>query len=336
MKFLGLNKKRQSSQHHVELIADDDEFVPDDDGYYEEGNHHNIHQGSTDALASLDLSNARNITNENKRLRFLLLFVAGTSIFSLLTSLSLFSFMSSMANRAPSPVVQMVDGSVIKTTTLQGDDRPTAVVRDFVVSTLGGLLTWRSTLPPQTAEELKNPQFDPGVQVISNNNSGGRVSTATWKASLGVNPSFRTNLLTMIATMSREAGITESTNNQVVWIPRSVVVKSKNGTCWIVNVVSDMTFIGTVGTSGKSIPFNKEVQVCTSAVLRKTEAEKLYTQPGLADAALEAKASGLEITSISSLFASPAQQSESFIDPQFTNQQPQSSPSVQNSPLPNR
>lgn len=336
MKIFSIKRKKDfvSRNNGQQSIDDEDDPYEVGDGYESGEIHQETYQGGVEALKLVSSSVTRDISRENKYLRLLVLFVAGTSLSSLLAILVLFALISTIASRPPAPAVQMVDGSVIKVTSLQGDDRPASVVRDFVVSTLGGLLTWRSTLPPQTAEELKNPQPDPGIEVITNGGSAvGRVSTGTWKAAFGINSSFRANLLATIARMGQQAGVTSGTA-QVVWVPRTITVKGKVENCWNVNVISDLNIVNVAGTSGKSIPFNKEVKVCTTTVLRKTEAEKLYPQPGLADAAIEARASGLEIVSITGL---------SFISaPEATNQQALSPPAPsaavspqapQNSPL---
>jgi hypothetical protein len=98
-----------------------------------------------------------------------------------------------------------------------------SVIKDFVGTTLVGLMDWTGTLPPQNIAQAKAPLIDPGVPVGSK-----KIATGTRDAAFALSEDFRVPFLQEIARLT----------------PQSVFRQGKLQSNLIVRLLSEPEVIG--------------------------------------------------------------------------------------------
>jgi len=102
--------------------------------------------------------------------------------------------------RKPPNFVQLIDG---KPTDVTDDlEREPEAIRQFVSKTMTSMFNWSGKLPPQSIEEVTQPQADAGISIQSSRGGNQKVSTTSWIASFALSEDFRKGFLSQIAEMT--------------------------------------------------------------------------------------------------------------------------------------
>lgn len=194
---------------------------------------------------------------------YLVLFLLGTlslQVLGLLLLLLLYGSYARLSRKAPPTLVQLVDGTAIKTAPLDAPDRSPETIRTFVAQTLAMLLNWSGKLPPQTTAEAQTPKPDPGMPVDALRSRDRRVATAAWQASFALSETFRAEFLKKLAELT-PAGIFNG-ESQVAWVPVEISNPEKVAEGrWKIRVVANLVIFNKQDSVGQAISFNKEVFV---------------------------------------------------------------------------
>ena len=198
-----------------------------------------------------------------------------------------------LANKPIPSQVQLTDGSVIRTKTVDSYQREPEVIKEFTSKILTGLFTWNGYLPATTPEEATNPQPDPGVRVDNQ-----KIATSTYEASLALDPQLRTPFLKNLSKIIPQTVFTN--NKQIIfvasYISEPIAIKGKRGE-WKVNVVANVLAFENGQSLDKAIPMNKQVFL---KAVRPPKYDPEFSNP-LAQKIAEYRQAGLEITEIREL-----------------------------------
>ncbi|MDX2096737.1 MAG: hypothetical protein SFW36_03090 [Leptolyngbyaceae cyanobacterium bins.59] len=203
------------------------------------------------------------LRNQRETKNYLAILILGTlSLQGLIVFflLLLYGNYSHLSRKAPPTLVQLVDGTAIKTAPLDPKDRTPDTIRTFVSQTLALMLNWSGKLPPQTSEEVQNPKPDPGVSVGTMNRGGERITTAAWQAGFTLSESFRSQFLQKLAELTPQGVFTGTSQVTLVPIEISYPEKIAEGK-WKVRVVANLLVFSPQDPVGKAVSFNKEIFV---------------------------------------------------------------------------
>jgi len=189
-------------------------------------------------------------------------FAAGTLALQALNTLMLavtLVSVASVASKAPPTLVQLVDGRPIRVAPTDHLEREAETVRRFVADTLALMMDWSGYLPPQSPEEAKKPQPDPGMNI----QGGGRLTTAAWQAGFSLAPELRREFLKRLAEITPREVFGGGT--QIVLVTQYIgnPVQIAPGKWKLVVLASLVTFKRSEAL-GDAVPFNKEVFVRAS------------------------------------------------------------------------
>jgi hypothetical protein len=101
--------------------------------------------------------------------------------------------------RKPPNFVQLIDG---KPANVSGVEREPEAIRQFVSKTMTSMFNWSGKLPPQSIEEVTQPQADAGISIQTSRGGSRKVSTTSWIASFALSEDFRKGFLSQIAEMT--------------------------------------------------------------------------------------------------------------------------------------
>jgi hypothetical protein len=228
-----------------------------------------------------------------------LLVAAGGAVGSVVISLILLVMFNGVANRPTPTLVQLADGTGIKTKATGNKERTPEVVERFVGDSLMALMNWSGTMPGSTTTrnqkgEIVAPAKDPGIPVQTSKGQL-KVATASWQASFTLSEDFRQEFLASLGEMMPQTvfeGKTETILSFQEVSQPEVVGDGK----WKVNVVANLIVFSAERSQGSSIPFNKEVFV------RAIDSPPpLKDNSPIAQTVYGIRSSGLEITAIRDL-----------------------------------
>jgi hypothetical protein len=195
------------------------------------------------------------------------------------------SFQVMAFNSRPAPsLVQMVDGKVIKTSSVAADFRTPEVINNVVQNWATLTLSWSGLLP--------NGSPDPGIDA-----GGSQIPTSTWTVSFLLSEDFRQNFLEKLAAVhARVRGQQAQTALQILHISEPKVIATSPNK-WQVNLISNLLLIrgGTVETF---LPFNKKIFLQTVPLPTKELSSVTSPIQKVVEAAREA---GVEIYKIQDL-----------------------------------
>lgn len=118
-----------------------------------------------------------------------------------------------LSNRKPPNLVQLVDGKPVALA--NNLEREPEEIRSFISKTMSAMFDWSGTLPPETIEQVTNPQPDRGISIKTSQGYIKKVTTSSWVASFALSPDFREGFLALIADMT-PAEIFSYNNNQTI------------------------------------------------------------------------------------------------------------------------
>lgn len=137
------------------------------------------------------------------RINFLQIFALltlGLNIFTLLIILYQGLIIRNITNQKPPTFIELINGQP-GTSNHQLQRNPEAI-RQFVSTTMTAVFNWTGNLPPQTIEDVTNPQPDSGITVKTPQGYNKKIATSSWVASFGLSEDFRQGFLAQIADMT--------------------------------------------------------------------------------------------------------------------------------------
>lgn len=171
--------------------------------------------------------------------------------------------LNQMSLRKPPALVQVSDSQSIQVT--DELERNSETIKNFVQSIMTSLFTWSGTLPPQTIEEAKNPNSDPGVAIKIANATTKKVATTTWVASFAISDQgFRQSFLQTVAQLtppeifSRNSKAAIASQLYIRNLSNSEKIESGK---WKIVMVADIIFYHPATNRKKLVPLNKEILV---------------------------------------------------------------------------
>jgi hypothetical protein len=193
------------------------------------------------------------------------------------------------ASKPVAPFITRGNGEIETLEYIAGTDRPPALISSFARTSMGGIFTWRNTLPIDG-----NPP-DPGMAV---GKSGAKISTTSYRYTFALSTSFAEVFREKLAEIAK--GLTEG-NAETIYIPTNVSKPTQiSAGLWTVDVVGDLYVQG--GTANRRvIPLSRKLTIRAVPPITLSEAAQMYKEPGLAVAVARIRASGLEITNIDKL-----------------------------------
>lgn len=223
---------------------------------------------------------AKIFSEETSKVPFLLFISLALIGAVLVVQLFLTLFTFQVANRKAPTLVELSDGSTIRTLVTSETNRSDPTIHQFVMETMEQLMTWRGTLPVLTLDDAKSPSRpDPGVPI-----NGKKVATGTSQGAWALSESFRTEFLTLVSGLTPQEIFTNNDNGataalspfisapkasnqtgqgtQVVLIVKylSAPQRLEEGK-WKLKMVANLIYVRPSDGLGKVIAFNKEIYV---------------------------------------------------------------------------
>lgn len=254
-------------------------------------------------LAVLTKIHHTNGTQNNKIALFILV-TLGISVFNLLLLLFQAISLNGVAHRPMPTMVQLANGKTIEVKAFEGKDRSSQLIKDFTVSSLSKLFTWRYFLPVAAGENPRQPQLDPGVPVESKTGKV-LVPTSVWGGSWTLADKFREEFLGgSIAPLMAQLQILQG-KSEVAFLPLDIqdpveVRGNSNERLWKIQIVANLVYRATADASEKVVPFNKTVylRAVEPPSLTEVDASTSKDRKDLARVIATARAAGLEIYAI--------------------------------------
>ena len=186
--------------------------------------------------------------------------VASTGLQLILLLLSLMQTVQTgkIAFQGTPTLVELQDGSTARTAPSGHNERTPYAITNFVGRTVVGLMDWNGTLPPQNAEQAKNPLPDPGVAVGER-----QIATVARDAAFALSEDFRGSFLKELASLTpqdvfQQSGTQSSLIVRQISEPEAIGVGSGK---WKVNLIANLIIFLNGDSVGKAIPFNKTIYV---------------------------------------------------------------------------
>ena len=202
---------------------------------------------------------------QNNRIALFILVTLGISIFNLLLLLFQTISLNGVAHRPMPTMVQLVNGKTIEVSSFEGKERSAQLIKDFTVSSLNKLFTWRQYLPVAAGDDPRRPQADPGVPVESKTGKI-LIPTSVWGGSWMLADKFREEFLgNSIAPLMAQLQVLQG-KSEVAFIPLDIqdpVEVKGNGDerLWKIQLVANLVYRATSDPTAteKVVPFNKTV-----------------------------------------------------------------------------
>jgi hypothetical protein len=203
------------------------------------------------------------------------------------------------AGKPATPYVVMSNGVMQSLAEQVGSKRSPELIKLFVRDAITNIFTTKNTLPQ------KGSPKDPGVLVGEVGKAGGatgkKISTTAYRYTLALNPSFAASFRVALADYIETAGANQL-SSETVYVPSSVSEPKQISTdTWSVDIVGSWLISNSQNKVERTIPMNKTVTVKAVPPLRESEVASLYEDEGIAKAAVQIRAAGLEIININSL-----------------------------------
>jgi hypothetical protein len=241
---------------------------------------------------------------QNNKIALFILVTLGISVFNLILLLFQGLSLNGIAHRPMPTMVQLVNGKTIEVKAFEGKDRSPQLIKDFTISSLNKLFTWRYFLPVAAGEDPRRPQLDPGVPIESKT-AKVLIPTSVWGASWALADKFREEFLGgSIAPLMSQLQILQG-KSEVAFVPLDiqdpVAVKGDGGErLWKIKIVANLVYRATSDASEKVIPFNKTVylRAVESPSLTDVDSSANKDRKDLARVIAMARSAGLEIYAI--------------------------------------
>ena len=241
----------------------------------------------------------RQKTSTKDSLALFTLATLGLHLLLIVISFAIFLRVNSVANKPPPSLVQLEDGTAVKTKAIGNQERTDEVLQKFSKDILTTLFTWTGFLPG----ENNQPSRDKGVTLKINR--GGRESkqtipTPTWEASFALSEDFRKDFLVNLASLIPESVFKGETKLVFVPVHVGVPAKIKEGE-WELFVIANILVFRETNKIGKVIPFRKKVYLRAVEIPDYLLLPKDSTSPAYAELIAKRRASGLEIYALQDL-----------------------------------
>ncbi|MDJ0799979.1 MAG: hypothetical protein QNJ51_24760 [Calothrix sp. MO_167.B12] len=164
--------------------------------------------------------------------------------------------------RKPPTFVQLVDGQLVNK--LDNLTREPEKIRQFVSKTMMSMFDWSGKLPPQTVEQVSQPQTDGGILIRTTNGSSKRVATSSWLASFALSEDFRQGFLSTIAEMTPTEVFSSNARQAIsakLAIKRVDPPQQIAPGEWRVSMVADLIQKKRSDDTKVIVPFNKDLLV---------------------------------------------------------------------------
>jgi hypothetical protein len=173
-----------------------------------------------------------------------------------------------------------------------GVDRSPALIKFYAEKVVGGIYTWRSTLP-----EPGNP-LDPGVVV----EGGKKIPTTAYRYTLALEPEFANSYRKQLSELQSIIQGQNTAETQTVYLVQQVGEPESLGAGkWKVKVTGTQLIVNSKGQAPTKFPINVELTVRAVPPPILSEVTRKYEDIGIAKAAMMARAEGLEVTAIVNL-----------------------------------
>jgi hypothetical protein len=241
---------------------------------------------------------------QNNKIALFILVTLGISIFNLLLLLFQAISLNGVSHRPMPTMVQLVNGKTIEVKAFEGKDRSPQLIKDFTVSSLNKLFTWRYFLPATASDDPRRPQLDPGVPVESKTGKV-LIPTSVWGGSWTLADKFREEFLgASIAPLMSQLQILQG-KSEVAFIPLDIqdpaeVKGDGNERLWKIQIVANLVYRATSDASEKVVPFNKTVylRAVEPPSLPEVDSATSKDRKDLARVIATARSAGLEIYAI--------------------------------------
>jgi len=164
--------------------------------------------------------------------------------------------------RKPPTFVQLIDGQPVNK--LDNLAREPETIRQFVSKTMISMFDWSGKLPPQTIEQVSQPQKDAGIVIRTANGGNKRVATSSWLASFALSEDFRQGFLSTIAQITPSEVFAQNSNRAIsakLLIKRVDPPQQISPGQWRVSMVADLVQQKRGDKRKVIVPFNKDLLV---------------------------------------------------------------------------
>ena len=210
-----------------------------------------------------------------------------------------FIFLYRISSRPVPTLVQLLDGRAIQVKETEMLQRSPETIRRFVSETMTLMFDWSGNLPPETVEEARSPQSDPGVPIEIKGGKDGRVTTSSWEASFALSEDFRRGFIERVADLTPSGVFSENRQSQGVMVLKRVSMPEEIAPGeWKVILISNLYLFSSNDQAGSNIPYNREIYVRAVDPPSLPLAEK---SSALERVVFRARQSGLEIYKIRDL-----------------------------------
>lgn len=197
---------------------------------------------------------------EKKEINLTPIFLMGNAVLLvllLLIQVINFARIGKVAESKMPTLVELADGSSIRVSPIDNDERTPAAITYFVGQTMTGLLSW--TVIPKSddlnPDPVKKPVLDAGVQVGDK-----KITTNVWVSGFALSEDFRSDFLEELGKLTPVDvfnGTTQSVLAVRYFSEPQKLVQGK----WSIDMVANLVVFQGSNQVGKAIAFNKTIFV---------------------------------------------------------------------------
>jgi len=227
------------------------------------------------------------------------IFVLGTlALQALILVLNLIetAYVATVAGKPVPSLVQLVNGESVAVEAVDQNFRTPMVVHRFTKETMQMLLSWNNQplIQATDSEESNQPvATDPGIET-----GKGRITTATWEASLALSEDMRPAFVEALAQLTPREVFSGGAQTILDIKNLSYPIPLKEDGTWQLNMVANLIVFKADRPQGVAIPFNKTIFIRAIEPLRDPLPEG---STALQQVVYSNRQSGLEITEIRDL-----------------------------------
>ncbi|WP_341531983.1 hypothetical protein WKK05_40560 (plasmid) [Nostoc sp. UHCC 0302] len=198
---------------------------------------------------------------EKKQINLTPIFLMGNAVLLLLLLLIQvvnFARIGKVAQSKMPTLVELADGSSIRVSPIDNEERTAAAITYFVGQTMTGLLSWTgipNSNDSSNPDPTKKPVLDAGVQVGDK-----KITTNVWVSGFALSEDFRGNFLEELGSLTPVDVFNGTTQSVLAVRDFSEPQKLAQGK-WSIDMVANLVVFQGSNQVGRAIAFNKTIFV---------------------------------------------------------------------------
>lgn len=191
-----------------------------------------------------------------KNVSLLPAFIVASCVTQAFLTLGVVTILFYMSSQKPPTLVELADGSTVRTKAIDAQDRDPQAIRQFVGTTLRQLFDWRCVQPANTGQHEVECSVDIGLGASS------KLTLNSWQSGFALAENFRQPYLREIAKITPQNIFASGGTSQAVLLIKHVGEPQKlSPGRWKVSMISNLVIFDNGNNLGRAISVNKDVFV---------------------------------------------------------------------------